>query len=69
MKENNTLAKEETSGHNAQQQKSHQKDKKTLAIPCKLLWTIFKIDKKGSLRYEQKDQKIDDYAQGLTSKR
>ena len=60
---------EKTYRNQARQQTSHQRDKHLGSRPCKILRTILKM-KKGRIQTNRpKDKKVDDYAQGLTSKR
>ena len=58
-----------TSWNQAQQQKSHLRDKHLGSSPPKVFSPILKVDKRGIQANEPEDKKIDDYAQGLTSER
>ena len=60
---------EKTSPNQVLQQKSYQRDKHLGSLPCKTLWTIFKMDREGTQAHGPKNKKFDDYAYGLTSKR
>ena len=62
-------ANEKTSRNQDLQQKYHQREKHLRIPPLKILGTILKMDKRGTHINGTVDEKIDDDAQGITSKR
>ena len=55
------------SQNQALQQKSHQKEKHQGIPPCKILWSILKMDKGRTQSNGPNDKKILDKAQGYIS--
>ena len=51
------------------QQKSHQRNKNFVSSPFKILWSILKIDHRGSKTNRTRDKKGNDDSHDLTSKR